>query len=63
MDRASRGDREKARTLLGEALETYTRIRMPRHIEMAQALSTLRQMTGWIAFRDRFAVKNRRTRL
>ena len=38
-DRANRGDREKARTLLAEALETYTRIGMPRHIEMTQALA------------------------
>jgi len=37
-DRAGRGDREKARTLLSEALETYTHIGMPRHIEMTQAL-------------------------
>jgi len=33
-----RGDREKAQTLLREALETYTQIRMPRHVEMARAL-------------------------
>jgi tetratricopeptide (TPR) repeat protein len=38
MDRAAPGDREKAKTLLGEALLTYTRIGMPRHIEMTQAL-------------------------
>jgi hypothetical protein len=38
MDRASRGDREKARTLLSEALESYTRIGMPRHVEMVQTL-------------------------
>ena len=38
-DRAGRGDREKAQTLLTEALETYTRIGMPRHIEMIQALA------------------------
>ncbi len=37
-DRAERGDREKARTLLNEALETYTLIGMPRHIEMVQTL-------------------------
>jgi tetratricopeptide (TPR) repeat protein len=37
-DRASRGDREKAQTLLNEALEIYTHIGMPRHVEMAQAL-------------------------
>ena len=38
LDRAAPGDREKARTLLNEALETYTLIGMPRHIEMTQAL-------------------------
>ena len=37
-DRAAAGDREKAQTLLSEALETYTHIGMPRHIEMARAL-------------------------
>ena len=37
-DRAGRGDREKARTLLSEALETYTHIGMPRHIEMVRSL-------------------------
>jgi tetratricopeptide (TPR) repeat protein len=38
MDRAAKGDRAKARQLLGEALETYTSIGMPRHIEIAQTL-------------------------
>jgi tetratricopeptide (TPR) repeat protein len=38
MDRAAPGDREKAQTLLAEALESYTQIGMPRHIEMTQAL-------------------------
>jgi tetratricopeptide (TPR) repeat protein len=38
MDRAAPGDREMARTSLSEALETYTRIGMPRHIDMTQAL-------------------------
>ena len=38
IDRAARGDREKARKLLGEALESYTRIGMPRHIDIAQTL-------------------------
>ncbi len=37
-NRADPGDRKIAQTLLGEALETYTHIGMPRHIEMAQAL-------------------------
>jgi hypothetical protein len=34
MDRAVPGDREKAQTLLSEALETYTQIGMPRHVGM-----------------------------
>ena len=38
IDRAAPEDRENARTLLGEALETYTQIGMPRHIEMTQTL-------------------------
>jgi tetratricopeptide (TPR) repeat protein len=38
MDRAARGDRKRAQPLLSEALETYTYIGMPRHIEMTQAL-------------------------
>ena len=38
MDRAASGDREEAQTLLGEALETYTLIGMPRHREITQAL-------------------------
>ena len=38
LDRADPGDREKAQTLLSEALETYTHIGMPRHIEMTQAI-------------------------
>jgi hypothetical protein len=38
MDRAAPGDREKVQALLGEALLTYTRIGMPRHVEMTQAL-------------------------
>jgi hypothetical protein len=37
-DCSGSGDRQKARTLLSEALETYTHIGMPRHIEMARAL-------------------------
>jgi len=37
-DRAVPDDREKARTLLSESLESYTQIGMPRHIEMVQAL-------------------------
>ena len=38
LDRAATGDREKAQTLLGEALETYTHIGMPRHVELTQTL-------------------------
>jgi hypothetical protein len=38
MDRAAPGDCKNARRLLGEAQETYTRIGMPRHIEMTQKL-------------------------
>ena len=38
IERAAPGDRDRARTLLREALESYTQIGMPRHIEMTQAL-------------------------
>ena len=38
IDRAVPGDREKAQTLLNEALESYDRIRMPHHIDMTQGL-------------------------
>jgi hypothetical protein len=38
MDRAAVGDLEKARTLLREALESYTQIGMSRDIEMTRAL-------------------------
>jgi tetratricopeptide (TPR) repeat protein len=38
LDRAASGDNETARTLLGEALETYRCIGMRRHIELTQAL-------------------------
>jgi hypothetical protein len=38
MESAAPGDRERAQTLLREALESYTQIGMPRHIEMTQAL-------------------------
>jgi tetratricopeptide (TPR) repeat protein len=43
MDRAAPSDREKAQMLLKEALESYTQIGMPRHVEMTQSL--LRQLT------------------
>jgi hypothetical protein len=38
LNRAAPDDREKAQTLLREALETYTRIGMARHIKMIQTL-------------------------
>ncbi len=38
VNRAGPGDREKARKLVSEALASYTRIGMPRHIEITQAL-------------------------
>ena len=38
IDRAAPGDREKAQTLLNEALEIYERIGMPRHVEMVRRL-------------------------
>jgi tetratricopeptide (TPR) repeat protein len=38
IDRAAPGDRRKAHTLLSEALEIYTQIGMPRHIEITQTL-------------------------
>lgn len=38
IDRATKGDREIAKTLLAKALETYTRVGMPRHIEMTQTI-------------------------
>jgi tetratricopeptide (TPR) repeat protein len=38
IDRAAPGDREKAQSLLNEALGSYQRIGMPRHVEMTQML-------------------------
>ena len=38
IDRAARGDSEKAQTLLREALESYQRIGMPRHVDLTQTL-------------------------
>jgi tetratricopeptide (TPR) repeat protein len=38
IDRGARGDRERARKLLLEALETYQHFQMPRHSATAQAL-------------------------
>jgi hypothetical protein len=37
-DRAAPGDREKAQTLLREALESYTSIGMARHSEITPTL-------------------------
>jgi hypothetical protein len=36
--RSAAGDREKAQKLLSEALQSYERIGMPRHVEMTQTL-------------------------
>ena len=44
IDRAAKGDREKAQTLLNEALQSYESIGMPRHLELTEAL--LGQATG-----------------
>jgi len=44
IDRAAPGDREKAQTGLNQALQSYERIGMPRHVEMTQRL--LAQATG-----------------
>jgi hypothetical protein len=38
LDRDGPGDREKARTLLTEAIAMYRQIGMPKHIEIAEAL-------------------------
>jgi hypothetical protein len=38
IDRGAPADRERARTLLSEALDSYSQIGMPRHVEMTQAL-------------------------
>jgi serine/threonine protein kinase/tetratricopeptide (TPR) repeat protein len=38
IDRDGPGDRDKARTLLEEAIDAYTEIGMPKHVEMAEAL-------------------------
>ena len=38
IDRAAPGDREKARTLIREALQSYTQIGMPQHVKLAQSL-------------------------
>ena len=38
INRATHGDRGRARELLGEALATYRNVGMPRHAELTQAL-------------------------
>ena len=38
LDRNAAGDRDKARTLLGEAIKMYRTIGMPKHLEMAESL-------------------------
>jgi len=38
LDRATPADRSKAQTLLNEAQETYMKIGMPRHLDLARAL-------------------------
>jgi hypothetical protein len=38
INRAAPGDRDRARRLLSEALETYVNIGMPRHREISKAL-------------------------
>ena len=39
LDRDAPGDRDKARTLLGEATEMYQTIGMPKHLEMVEKMS------------------------
>ena len=39
LDRKAPGDRDKARIFLGEAVEMYEQIGMPRHVEMAKELT------------------------
>ena len=41
LDRDQPGDRDKARTLLGEAVEMYRTIGMPKHLEMAERMLEL----------------------
>ena len=38
LDRDAPGDTEKARTLLGEAVEMYRKIGMPKHLEIAEGM-------------------------
>ena len=39
LDRNGPGDRDKARTLLGEAVEMYRTIGMPRHVELTEQMA------------------------
>ena len=38
LDRDAPGDRDKARTLLGEAIGLYKAIGMPKHVEIAERM-------------------------
>ena len=38
LDRDAPGDQARARTLLGEAIERYEAIGMPRHLDMAREM-------------------------
>ncbi len=38
LDRNEAGDHDKARTLLGEAIDQYRTIGMPKHLEMAERM-------------------------
>jgi voltage-gated potassium channel Kch len=38
IDRAAHRDREKAYALLNDALNSYQRIKMPRHVQLTRAL-------------------------
>ena len=38
IERHADDDRDKARTLLGEAIEMYRTIGMPKHLEMAEGM-------------------------
>ncbi len=38
LERNAPGDRDKARTLLGEATEMYRTIGMPKHLEMVEGM-------------------------
>ena len=38
IERDESGDRDKARQLLGEAIDGYRALGMPRHLEMAEEL-------------------------